>query len=167
MSQISSVILGTAPGVGPVLTLTGDTGGAVPPTGGGTINVLGGTGVQVTGVPGTSTLTIDVETNAFVWNKVGVPTALVKQNGYFTTAPTTFTLPAVAAVGDTFIVCHLVGAWTIQCGAGQDIIYGANDTSIGGSLVSGASGDSVTLVCSTTNSTFLAIASMGGVITVN
>lgn len=38
-------------------TLTGDTGGAVPPTLG-NINILGGAGIDVAGNPGTSTLTI-------------------------------------------------------------------------------------------------------------
>lgn len=47
----------TASGVGIVETLTGNTGGAVPPTGG-NINVIGSGSVTVSGDPGTSTLTI-------------------------------------------------------------------------------------------------------------
>lgn len=56
MSQISSLGLGGS-GLGPVYTLTGNTGGAVPPTAG-NINVVGAGGITVTGVAGTSTLTI-------------------------------------------------------------------------------------------------------------
>lgn len=43
-------------------TLTGDSGGAVPPTAN-NINILGGTGTGVVGNPGTSTLTISVDGN--------------------------------------------------------------------------------------------------------
>lgn len=44
-------------GGSPVQTLTGNTGGAVPPTAN-NINVIGANGILVTGSPGTSTLTI-------------------------------------------------------------------------------------------------------------
>jgi hypothetical protein len=40
-------------------TLTGDTGGAVPPDMSDNINILGGTGIQVNGNPATNTLTIE------------------------------------------------------------------------------------------------------------
>ena len=45
------------PGGSDIETLTGDSGGAVPPTGG-NVNILGGPGIDVIGTPGTSTLTI-------------------------------------------------------------------------------------------------------------
>lgn len=57
MSQIISYIQNSGPG-GFVQTLTGNSGGAVPPTAG-NINVEGdGTTITVVGNPGTSTLTI-------------------------------------------------------------------------------------------------------------
>jgi hypothetical protein len=56
MSQITAVILGSG-GAGPITTLTGNSGGAVPPTAG-NINVVGSGSITVTGNPGTSTLTI-------------------------------------------------------------------------------------------------------------
>jgi len=56
MSQSGRYIQGS--GAAPVETLTGNTGGAVPPTGG-NINVVGSAPITVTGNPGTSTLTID------------------------------------------------------------------------------------------------------------
>jgi len=43
-----------------ILTMTGDTGGAVGPDGANNINLLGGPSIVVSGVPGTNTLTIDV-----------------------------------------------------------------------------------------------------------
>lgn len=45
-------------GGGPILTLTGNTGGAVSPTGAGNINVIGDTTtINIVGTPGTNTLT--------------------------------------------------------------------------------------------------------------
>jgi len=60
MSQSGVYYTGT-PGVGPVDTLTGDTGGAVGPDGLSNINILGGTNIEVAGNPGTNTLTINQE----------------------------------------------------------------------------------------------------------
>lgn len=57
MSQIISFGQGGGGGGGDVLTLTGNTGGAVGPTGG-NINVVGTGTISVAGNPGTSTLTI-------------------------------------------------------------------------------------------------------------
>src|SRR5437773_737131 len=58
MSQASGFFTNSGPG-GFVQTLTGNSGGPVPPTGG-NINILGSGVVSVAGNPGTSTLTISV-----------------------------------------------------------------------------------------------------------
>jgi len=63
MSQSGVYYTGT-PGVGPVDTLTGNTGGAVGPDGASNIDIVGGDNVYVTGNPGTNTLTIDIEGGA-------------------------------------------------------------------------------------------------------
>lgn len=62
MSHITQFDNGTA--LVDVETLTGDSGGAVGPTGG-NIDVLGGTGIVTTGNPGTSTLTIATVADGF------------------------------------------------------------------------------------------------------
>jgi len=54
----SSGQLGTGTAIGMVSTLTGNSGGAVGPTGPGNINIIGSGTVVVTGNPGTNTLTI-------------------------------------------------------------------------------------------------------------
>ncbi len=60
MSQAGRFI-SSSPAPGTVLTLTGNSGGAVGPDGSGNINVVGdGTTVTVAGNPGTDTLTISV-----------------------------------------------------------------------------------------------------------
>jgi hypothetical protein len=75
MSQVIAVV--NASEIGAVATLTGNTGGAVPPTSG-NINIVGSTGITVTGNPGTSTLTISGSTEAgsFVTNSgTAIPAA--------------------------------------------------------------------------------------------
>ena len=57
MSQIYKSV--SSPGSGAILTVTGTSGGAVPPSGAGNLNLLGAEEVTVTGNPGTNTLTID------------------------------------------------------------------------------------------------------------
>jgi len=56
MSQYGTFLI--RGGLGPVNTLTGNTGGPVPPDGSGNINVIGSGVISVAGNPGTSTLTI-------------------------------------------------------------------------------------------------------------
>lgn len=59
MSQMGRFLITSGAGA-PVLTLTSDVGGAVPPDGAGNINVLGGNNLTGTGNPGTSTITFDL-----------------------------------------------------------------------------------------------------------
>jgi len=61
MSQQGILADNTTAG-GDIETLTGDTGGAVGPDGANNVNILGGTGIDVAGNPGTNTLTISQET---------------------------------------------------------------------------------------------------------
>lgn len=60
MSQ-AGIINVSGGGTGTIQTLTGNTGGAVPPTAN-NINIVGTTGLVVTGNPGTSTLTVSIQT---------------------------------------------------------------------------------------------------------
>jgi len=65
MSQAGiSSIRGVVPPFGPVSTLTGNTGGAVPPDGANNINVVGAGEISVAGNPGTHTLTISYQSAA-------------------------------------------------------------------------------------------------------
>lgn len=60
MSQVGQYAQAPIPPPIAIETLTGNTGGAVPPTGG-TVNVIGSGVISVAGNPGTSTLTIAVD----------------------------------------------------------------------------------------------------------
>lgn len=65
-----------------VTTLTGNVGGAVPPTAG-NINVIGAGGVLVTGNPGTSTLTITVAGMGLMWSVITADQTAAVNHGYF------------------------------------------------------------------------------------
>lgn len=101
------------------------------------------------------------------WNTVTTNTALVKSNSYFVNASgVTFTLPATAAVGDSFTIKGLnVSGWAIAQGTGQSIGMGQFTTTVGtgGSLTSILIGDGITIVCSIANTGFQVIASVGNI----
>ena len=131
-----------------VLTLTGNSGGALPPTAG-NINIVGTGGISVAGVG--STLTISDSTTTFMWSVVTTNTALTANNGYFANGVgrLTFTLPATGSIGDTITVCNMQGGWTIAQGTSQFIQFGIDTTTVGtgGSLSSTAIGNAVQMVC--------------------
>jgi hypothetical protein len=61
----SAVWIQSAGGVSGIITLTGDTGGAVGPSPAGNVNILGSETVDVTGNPGSNTLTIGATVRGF------------------------------------------------------------------------------------------------------
>jgi hypothetical protein len=163
MSQAGELSISSQPGI--VDFIEGNTGGPVPPNAGNIIFLLGQGNLSVSGNPATNTLTI-ADTGITAWNKISASQTLVVNNGYFCTGGGTLSLllPATSAVGDTINVV-LVGStgWTITQGAGQQIKMGNQQTTagVGGSLSSTQQGDSVTMVCLTTNLTWVVINSMG------
>ncbi len=115
MSQAGILnVAGGGGGGSPVQTLTGDTGGPVPPTLN-NINLIGGAGVSVAGNAGTSTLTINLTnvTPNYV-NVVGPATYVVLANDYFiscdsTLGPITIQLPNAPTLYDQFVVKDRTG----------------------------------------------------------
>lgn len=171
MSQVGT-FSDNSPGSVDIVTITGNSGGAVPPDGAGNINLLGSGSVNVAGDIGTNTLTITVAASGMTWNTTSANIANMSvNNGYFCISPggaLTLGLPATSVLGDTITV-SLSGAtsWQITQAVGQQIRIGNQTTTFStGSLVSTAQGDSVTLVCRTANS-FWEVISMIGNITVN
>lgn len=90
MSQAGIVnISGGGGGGGPIETLTGNSGGAVPPTAN-NIFVLGAAGINVVGNPGTSTLTISLTEDAPSYvNVVGPITYVVTSTDYYLSCDST------------------------------------------------------------------------------
>jgi len=135
---------------------TTDSGVAVPAAN--NLNVFGGVGNTTSGAG--STITITAVGTGFTWNTVvGAAQGLVNRNGYINSnvGLTTFTLPAVAAVGDTFqIAGYGAGGWAIAQNAGQSIYIGNSTTTIGvgGSLASTNRHDSIEILCVVANNEF-------------
>lgn len=178
----------TGGGVGGVLTLTGDVGGAIAPDMTGTINVVGelAQGIQTAGVGSTITVSgvdattaskgvaqfdpADFSTAAGVVSLSGTAAAnwtaspLVKILApntalYAPNLMTLFIMPAVFPSGGMVrILGALTGSqWTITLGAGQTInFFNGVATSAGGTVV-GHNFDGVDLLCTTANTTWVAI----------
>lgn len=165
MSQAGIINVASSPVV--TETLTGNSGGPVPPTGG-NINVLGAGGVTVAGNPGTSTLTITVAGSGMTWNTIGASQTLAVDNGYFCTSggALALLLPAASNIGDTINI-SLDGSTSFQVTqrAGQSIKMGnaTTTTGAGGSLTSTQQGDSIEIVCSVANLRWNVLSSMGNI----
>lgn len=129
---------------------TANTGTATPSSN--NLNVLGGGGIQTAGSG--STLTVAVSGGGFTWTDVtGATQTIAVQNGYLTDrgGGVTYTLPATASIGDTFIIVGKLGLATITPNANQQLLMGSSSGAVGatGTAVATNVGDSVTFVCIT------------------
>ena len=154
---------GGGPG-GFISTITGNDSVAVGAAVGGNINIVGGTGVTVTGNAGTNTLTI---TSGKAWTAISASQTLAVNNGYACISPggaLSLALPAVSDVG-SIIEITLDGStrFVVTQGAGQQIRIGNLSTTAGvaGSLTSTQQGDSIRMVCSVANLKWNVLSSMG------
>ncbi len=106
------------------------------------------------------------------WNTItGTSASLAKNNGYINTniALTTYTLPALANVGDTYIIKgYGSGGWQIAQNSSQQIILGNRLSTIGitGYIASTNQYDDITLTCIVANTIFKS-GPPEGIITVN
>lgn len=119
MSQMGKYINLSAP----VQTLTGDSGGAVGPDGLGNIDILGGTGIDTVGNPGTNSITIDVDA----------------------TVATQYDTDAGSAIPALNILQVLGGTNMNTAGAGNTVTINLDDTvSLSGSLTVGTTAGFIT-----------------------
>lgn len=105
------------------------------------------------------------------WSVVAVNTVGLTNQGYFTNAAGTITvsLPAASSVGDAIAVCNIQGDFQVTQGAGQQILLpgGLSTTAgAGGSVTSTLVADSIMLVCSVANTTWVAVPPVGGILTI-
>jgi len=148
-------------------TLTGDAGGAVGPDGVFNIDLLGGTGLNTVGTPGTNQIVFNVAGGGITWVRDATGTvAMAVNTGYVNTVAglTTLTLPATAAFGSIIEVCgEGAGGWLIAQNAGQQIIFGnlASTVGVGGSLASTLRYDTVKLLCRVANTSFSVLSNVG------
>jgi hypothetical protein len=128
-----------------------------------------GTAGFVLKTDGAGAVTFQAETSQpFAWSVVTATTqAITENNGYISNAASqiTYTLPATAAVGDTFEVCTINAAgFKIDQGAGQTIRVGSaiSSTGIAGSITSSGEGDWVKVVA-LSSTQFIATVQQGNV----
>ena len=145
---------------------SGDSGSAVPSSG---VLTVAGTGGIVTSGSG-STLTVDGSgiSGGITWSvETGTTATIAASEGIFANnaGGVTVTLPATAAVGDTFQVVAMDAAgFTIDYGTGQSVqISGTTSTTTSGTLVSTGEGDWIELVCNVANTGFFANVKQGNI----
>jgi hypothetical protein len=114
MSQYMVGVLNSGGGSA-VTTLTGDSGGPVPPTAG-NINIFGGTGIVTAGNPGTSTITVSTNgTSTFHYVNTAGPVYVVAAGDNFISVDcsanvVTVQLPNAPAVGRSYLVKDRTGS---------------------------------------------------------
>lgn len=124
-----------------VLSITGDSGGALIPTAG-NLNILGLSGSKTSGA--SSTLTI----KSPPYQDEGGSVTVTLNSGSFATGTITLTTPATAGLADGDLlefVATTANVLTIQLAATQVAHIGNVATSVAGTLVSTAIGDSISL----------------------
>lgn len=170
-SAISSVAVGTngqlligATGAAPAFATLTLAGGLTQTPGANALTLtapaitITGTGVTVTGSPVSlgGTVTLSVPAGGVNWVNVTTTTQTIAPNtGYIAdnAAQVVFTLPATAALGDTFYITGNgtagIAGWKLAQNAGQQIYFGSTITTAGtgGSLTSTNQLDSIRAVC--------------------
>ena len=149
-----SIDLAVAAADDAILTLTGDTGGALSPTAG-NINILGGPGVTTTGSG--STLTI----NSVVYTDEGINATVDRDSGSFATAAITLTLPASPANGERCEFIATNGVLVVQANGTQVIHLGGDSTSAGGTVTGSATGDALNLIYQSSTDDWWALSAVG------
>lgn len=176
------VLLGTTGGPAAFSTLT-LSGGLTQTQGAGTLTLtappitITGSGITVTGSPVSlgGAVTLTVPGGGVNWvNVTGTTQTIAVNTGYIANnvAQVIFTLPATAALGDTFYITGngSVGTagWKVNQNAGQVIFFGTSTTTVGtaGSLTSTNQLDSIRVVCvvAGTASSWNVISSIGNII---
>lgn len=126
-----------------------------------------GTGIGITNAAGS--ITINGVGGGLTWTDVtGTSQAAAVNNGYTANnaGVVTVTLPATAAYGSVIaVVGKGAGGWAVAQNSGQTIHFGSVNTTTGagGSLASTNRYDVVYLLCTTANTDFVVMSSIGNI----
>jgi hypothetical protein len=151
---------------GGIISFTTDTGGPVVPAPGNIVTIHGTLGITTDGtVP--NTITISGSGGGVTWSTINANTPAAIDSGYIVDGVGTIviTLPAVSPAGSVFKVTGINNAtgWQIQANTGQTIHFGAVDTSVGGTLTSTGTYNSIEIVCSVADTAFNVLSSQGNI----
>lgn len=131
---------------------------------------LTSTGGTITFTPGANTLNLEAAGSSFTWNEeTGTSATMAVNNGYVSNNAglVTFTLPDTAAFGSVVrVVGKGAGGWKIAQNAGESIVWDeAASTTVGvtGFLASTDDFDSVELLCTTADTTWVVLSSKGNI----
>jgi hypothetical protein len=133
-------------------------------------NLTAGTGITITNAA--NSITISSTGSGIGWTEVtGTTQTIVADAGYVANNASlvTFTLPATAAFGTAInIIGKGAGGWAIAQLASQSIRFGSVSTTVGvgGSLSSTNAYDSITLICTTANTTWTMLSAPQGTLTI-
>jgi len=129
-----------------------------------------GAGISITNGQNSITIASTGGGGGTTWKVINANQALVAGEGYFVDTSggaITLSLPATAALGDSFKIYNLSAAnqVTISQGAGQQIRIASSATTAGagGSLATTAAGDSLEIVCSVANNNFNVVSLIGNI----
>lgn len=96
------------------------------------------------------------------WTSTAGPAVTgVANNGYFSTAAITVSLPTTSAVGDVLEGSVVAGSLQFTMSGTQSVVFGSSTTSLGGTLTSNAVGDGVRMICITANTKWQVVSSIG------
>lgn len=162
MSQAGRYISGS--GAAPVETLTGNTGGPVPPSGF-NIDIVGTGVVNVAGNPGTSTLTISVDETVAETFTTDSGVATPVANNIDIIGGTGIT---TSAVGDTIIITSSASSGILQLeGDNGDTASGASVNVLGGANITtaGDNASTITVAVSGTSNHAIQVGNVSGSLT--
>ena len=129
-------------------------------------SLTAGAGISIT--PGAGTISISA-TGSSTWIEVtGVSQAMSVNTNYIANNAglVTLTLPAAAALGDSFKVLGKgAGGWKVAQNASQFVNIGSSvtTTGVGGSSASTNAFDCITITCTTANNGFIAYSLQGNI----
>ena len=132
--------------------------------------LTGAGGISIINTAGA--ITVSGSGSGYGWTEVtGTTQAMAVNNGYIANnaALVTLTLPATAAVGDTFIIQGKgAGLFRIAQNASQTINFGSSPTTtgVGGSITATNRYDSLEIICITANNDFAVLTGAQGILTV-
>jgi hypothetical protein len=121
-----------------------------------------GSNVTITNAAGAITIAASGG-STFPWSNQATGFTAAVNNGYVITAALTATLPSGSVAGQTIqFIVDTAGALVIQAAGGQFIRLGSALSAANGTATSAARGDCITLVYSTSSTTWIANSAVGG-----